>query len=69
MKVTVNSSTCIASGNCGRTAPKVFRNPPENEGFVELITENPPALEWDAVRRAENLCPSATIGIEDDEVS
>lgn len=67
MKVTVNNATCIASANCGRTAPNVFRNPPENGGFVELIDENPPESEWDATREAENLCPSATIRIEDDE--
>lgn len=66
MKVTVNHATCIASGNCGRTAPKVFSNPPEEGGFVELITDDPPESEWGAVREAENLCPSATIRIEDD---
>jgi ferredoxin len=67
MKVTVTQATCIASGNCGRTAPDVFRNPPENDGFVELINENPPKSEWDTVRQAENLCPSATIRITDDD--
>jgi ferredoxin len=67
MKVTVNHATCIASANCGLTAPNVFRNRQENDGFVELIDENPPESEWDATRRAENLCPSATIRIDDDE--
>jgi ferredoxin len=43
------------------------RNRQENDGFVELIDENPPESEWDATRRAENLCPSATIRIDDDE--
>jgi ferredoxin len=67
MKVTVNHATCIASANCGRTAPNVFRNPPEEGGFVELIDENPPESEWTAVREAEELCPSATIRIVDDD--
>ena len=29
--------------------------------------ENPPEAEWASVREAENLCPSATIGIEEDD--
>jgi ferredoxin len=66
MKVTVNPVTCIASGFCGLTAPKVFRNPPEQGGFVELIDGNPPESEWDAVREAEAICPSATIRVRDD---
>lgn len=67
MKVTVNPVTCIASGNCGLTAPNVFRNPPEQGGFVEVIDENPPESEWEAVREAEALCPSATIYVDDDD--
>jgi ferredoxin len=67
MKVTVNPVTCIASGNCGRIAPNVFRNPPEQDGFVELIDENPPESEWEAAREAEALCPSATIYVVDDD--
>lgn len=61
MKVTVNPTTCIASANCSRIAPKVFANLDENEGFVSVIDENPPESEWAAAREAEALCPSATI--------
>ncbi|MBT2497588.1 ferredoxin [Agromyces sp. ISL-38] len=67
MKVTVNPVTCIASENCGRIAPKVFGNPPEQGGFVELLDANPPESEWAAVREAKELCPSATISIEADD--
>lgn len=67
MKPTVNPDTCIASGNCGLTAPSVFANLEENGGFVSIIDENPPESEWPAVRRAEAQCPSATIGIEKDD--
>lgn len=69
MKVTVNPTTCIASGNCGRTAPRVFANPEENGGFVTVIDESPPEREWAAVREAEDLCPSATIRLEEDEAN
>lgn len=66
MKVTVNYDTCIASGNCGYIAPKVFQNLEEHGGFVSLVNAHPPELEWPRVRRAERLCPSATIRTEDD---
>jgi ferredoxin len=67
MKVTVNPTTCIASGNCSHTAPKVFANLEENGGFVSVLDENPPKSEWPAVQEAENLCPSATIQVDEDE--
>ncbi|MDP3950625.1 ferredoxin [Microbacterium sp.] len=67
MKVTVNPTTCIASGNCSRTAPRVFANRDEDDGFVSLLDEHPPESEWAAARDAESLCPSATIRIEEDE--
>ncbi|GAB3806217.1 ferredoxin [Humibacter antri] len=67
MKVTVNPTTCIASGNCSRTAPRVFANREEDDGFVSVLDEHPPPPEWVAAREAEDLCPSATIHIEDDD--
>lgn len=63
MKITAHAAMCVASGNCGFVAPNVFRNPDENDGFVELIDPNPPETEWTAVREAEYLCPSGTIQI------
>ncbi len=66
MKVTVNHATCIASGNCGWAAPNVFANREEHDGFVSLLEKNPPESEWEAVRKAARLCPSATIHIDDD---
>lgn len=66
MRVTVGRNTCIASGNCGLIAPTVFANPEEDGGFVRVLDHNPPDSEWDAVREAESLCPSATIHVEED---
>lgn len=68
MKVTVHTRMCVASGNCGFVAPKVFRNPRKNDGFVELLDPGPPESEWDAVREAEFECPSGTIQIEDNPI-
>ncbi|MFC8799681.1 ferredoxin [Promicromonospora sp. NPDC057138] len=66
MRVTINPTTCVASGNCSRTAPHVFANLYDDDGFVSVLDENPPEAEWPAVREAETLCPSATIRIEED---
>lgn len=66
MKVTINPTTCIASGTCGRLAPRVFANRDEDGGFVSVLDENPPESEWAAAREAEELCPSATIRLQDD---
>lgn len=65
MKITIHSTLCVASGNCGHVAPKVFRNPEEDGSFVELLDSNPPKAEWGAVEVAEYLCPSGTIQIGD----
>lgn len=66
MRVTVNPTTCIASGNCSRIAPRVFANRDEDDGFVSVIDDDPPRSEWAAAREAEALCPSATIYLYDD---
>ena len=65
MKVTVNPTTCIASGNCSFIAPRVFANRLEDGGFVSVIDPRPPESEWPAAREAEALGPSATIHIEE----
>lgn len=66
MKVMINPTTCIASGTCGRLAPSVFANRDEDGGFVSVLDENPPEIEWAAAREAEKLCPSATIRLQED---
>lgn len=68
MKVTVHGETCVASANCGFTAPNVFRNREENGGFVELLDPSPPDVEWAAVQEAEFLCPSGTIQVEGHQI-
>ncbi|WP_434971234.1 ferredoxin [Microbacterium sp. bgisy207] len=67
MKVTINPTTCIASGTCGRLAPRVSANRDEDGGFVSVLNENPPETEWAAAREAEELCPSATIRLQDED--
>ncbi|RBP67033.1 ferredoxin [Brevibacterium sanguinis] len=64
MEITVHSSMCVASGNCGHVAPAVFANPEENDGFVELLDAHPPESQWVPAREAEYLCPSKAIQID-----
>lgn len=65
MRVSANYETCVASGNCGHIAPAVFHNLAEHEGFVSLATDRPPEAEWSAVRRAQQLCPSGSIFLDE----
>ncbi|MGM7677451.1 ferredoxin [Microbacterium sp. A94] len=67
MKVTVHPTACVASAHCSRTAPRVFANRDEDGGFVRLLDASPPESEWAAVREAAELCPSATIHVENSE--
>lgn len=64
MKVTVHQAMCVASGNCGLVAPRVFRNREENGGFVELLQAHPDQADLQTVQEAEYLCPSGTIQLD-----
>lgn len=68
MKVRIHSAMCVASGNCGLVAPGVFQNRTENGGFVELLQDQPHGADALAARRAEYLCPSGTIQIDDHSI-
>jgi ferredoxin len=63
MQVVVDEQKCIGAGNCVRTAPDVFDQ--GEEGFVELLDDNPPSeLEGD-VLLARRLCPSRAITVNE----
>lgn len=68
MKITLHSSMCVASGNCGFVAPEVFSNPDENEGFAKLNDPSPPESQREAVRAAEYLCPSKAIQLDEHQI-
>jgi ferredoxin len=63
MRVVVDQHACIGAGNCVRTAPDVFDQ--GDDGFVELLDDNPPSeLEEDALL-ARRLCPARAITIKE----
>lgn len=64
MRVKVDQSRCVASGNCVLTAPEVF-DQREQDGIVVLLDPSPPAALAERVRRAAALCPANVITVED----
>jgi ferredoxin len=63
MRVSVDKDVCIGAGNCVRAVPDVFDQ--DEDGFVELLDDNPPSeLEGD-VLLARRLCPSRAITVNE----
>jgi ferredoxin len=61
MQVVVDHDACIGAGNCVRTAPDVFDQ--GEEGFVELLDDNPPRELEEDVLLARRLCPARAITV------
>ncbi|MEU4521661.1 ferredoxin [Amycolatopsis sp. NPDC024027] len=60
MKITVDTESCVSSGQCVLLAPGTF-DQNEDDGTVVLLTGEPGAGEEEAVRQAELTCPAAAI--------
>ena len=65
MKVTADTTRCIAAGQCVLSAPDVFDQRDE-DGIVVLRNPNPPGDLAADVRRAATLCPALAITIDED---
>ncbi|MFY1672524.1 ferredoxin [Plantactinospora sp. WMMB334] len=61
MRVTVDATRCIASGQCVLAAPEVFDQ--DGDGTVVVLVERPRPEQEDSVREAALVCPAAVIGI------
>jgi ferredoxin len=61
MRVTVDQDVCIGAGNCVRTVPDVFDQ--GEEGFVELLDDNPPSSLDQDLLLARRLCPARAITV------
>ena len=61
MRVIVDQDVCIGAGNCVRTAPDVFDQ--GEEGFVELLDDNPPSRLDQDLLLARRLCPARAITV------
>jgi ferredoxin len=64
MRISVERDSCIASGSCSVEAPDLFDQ--DDDGFVVVRQERPPADLADAARKAKMACPVAAITIDED---
>jgi ferredoxin len=64
MRITVDRDRCVGAGQCVLAADEVF-DQREDDGCVELRMTAPPAQLIEAVREAEQICPSGAIEVED----
>jgi ferredoxin len=64
MRVTIDQTKCIASGQCVLAAPDVF-DQREEDGIVVLLHSNPCPERAEDIRRAATLCPAMAIAVED----
>ncbi|HEY3465894.1 MAG TPA: ferredoxin [Amycolatopsis sp.] len=60
MKISVDTESCVSSGQCVLLAPETF-DQNEEDGKVVVLAPEPPEGERDAVRQAELTCPAAAI--------
>jgi ferredoxin len=63
MRVIVDPSACVASGQCVLTASAVFDQ--QEDGTVLLLDSHPPDELHDQVRLAGALCPAQAITVID----
>jgi ferredoxin len=64
MRVIVETSRCLGSGNCLGFAPGVF-DQRDDDGIVILLDPEPPADREADVRQAAALCPARAIVLEE----
>jgi ferredoxin len=61
MKAIVDKDTCIGSGNCEATCPRIFK---VVDGKSTVQTNPVPAEEEDCVREAVDGCPAGAISAQ-----
>ena len=68
IQIFANPQTCIGAGQCVRHAPQVF-DQREHDGIVVLLAHTAPDGLAPALKKAEKLCPSQSIRIEQNVAS
>jgi ferredoxin len=64
MRVIADLDRCIAAGSCAAVAAAVFDQRDE-DGVVVVLQAEPSEDEYESVRLAASMCPSAVITIEE----
>jgi ferredoxin len=65
MRIVADRDLCIGSGQCVLTEPDVF-DQSEEDGLVQLLTDQADADTEDAVRQAVRLCPVQALSVQED---
>jgi ferredoxin len=63
MRVSVNFDVCASTGACTQVAPEIFEI--RSDGYLYILVEEPSDDQLDAVRSAEEMCPTGAITLED----
>ena len=66
MRVIVDLSRCLGSGNCLAAVPEVFDQ--EDDGTARVLDANPPPELRSAIEHAVRMCPGMAISIDDEAV-
>ncbi|MBP2405349.1 Ferredoxin fas2 [Streptomyces netropsis] len=64
MKISIDTDTCIGSGQCALTAPGVFTQ--DDDGFGEVLPGRENGAGEPLVREAARACPVQAITVEED---
>lgn len=59
MKITIDRTRCMASGNCVLALPALFEQ--DEEGFARLRDVDPASFSQEALEEAVKSCPTAAI--------
>jgi ferredoxin len=63
MRILVNMSTCVGSGQCAASAGTVFTQ--DEQGLIVVLKAEVQGEEAEAARQAAFLCPSCSITVEE----
>jgi len=64
MKVLLDQTKCVSSGQCVLAAPAVFDQRDE-DGIAVLLVANPDAELHEEVREAARICPALAIAVQE----
>jgi ferredoxin len=63
MRIVINKSTCVGSGQCAASAETVFTQ--DEQGLIVVLKTEVQGEEAEAAREAAFLCPSRSITVEE----
>jgi len=64
VKITINQDVCAATGECTRTAPKVFDIPEDSDTAVVIMDLVSDPEQIALVEEAAQFCPTGSISLE-----